>query len=217
MSTPRHAGHERLRSTWPGATVRPGVFAAATLALGILAGCAGGATGPGAASVAPTEAVAKPAGGATTHDEFNALLCDSYAAILRAWGNPDTGGHSDLLLDLDAAVAARDATAAAAALEPILAELGRGRDDAARAGEWTPGAEAARAMLDLLAAFDASVRAEAAAAAEGPAAATPAAQRAFEDAGGGRAWYAIFDALRARSPAPGEKSMLCAEAPITLP
>jgi hypothetical protein len=173
---------------------------------------------PSAAVSAVATPATSPAGGAATHDEFNVLLCDSFRAMFRAVGNPDTGSHSDMLKALDAAIARRDAAAADSASAAVLAELARGRASAAGAAMWPPGAALAGAENSVLAAYEAGVRAETAVAAQGPAAATPAMQLAFEAAGGVQAWRSMLTAASTRSPTPGEKPMRCGDdVPVTLP
>lgn len=189
----------------------------------LLAACSAAGTPspnpPGAsAAVSGGAAVASPAAGASTHDEYNVLLCDAFRAMFRAVGNPDTGSHSEMLRVLDAAVSKRDAAAAASAADTVIAELVRGKASATRAAMWAPGATMAGHVHSVLAAYEAGVRAEAAAAAKGPAAATPAFQLAFEAAKGIEAWRAMMAAGRQRTPAPGESPMRCGDdVPVTLP
>ena len=80
--------------------------------------------------------------------------------MFRAVGNPDTGSGSELSTQLDEAVTRGDPVEANRLAEAIHAELEQGRQAAAAAAAWAPGAPAMSELNDVLTAFDAYIRAK---------------------------------------------------------
>ena len=80
--------------------------------------------------------------------------------MFRAVGNPDTGSGSELSTQLDEAVTQGDLDRGEPPVEAIHAELEQGRQAAAAAAAWAPGAPAMSELNDVLTAFDAYIRAK---------------------------------------------------------
>ncbi|TAK03117.1 MAG: hypothetical protein EPO36_00130 [Chloroflexota bacterium] len=150
------------------------------LAAALVATCGGGAVSP------------SPKPGATTFEEFRTAACAAWASLFEGYGNPDTNAPSDLRQDLEAAIEAGDTEAVERHAAAMLAELEAGRAHAAVGAAWSPGAEPMAAMGDVLAAFQAYVDAERAAAGSGLAEAKGAGQAAFETAGAIEAWTLLL-------------------------
>ena len=161
------------------------MFARASLAalLVFVAGC-----GQGSAP-SPT---ATPMPLARSADEFAAAFCSSLSAMARAIGNPDTAADSQLSAALDDAIKSGDKAAVERVAASMQAELATGRQFAAVAGGWEPGAKAAQLADRLIVAFVAFVEAKRAAAAQGLTAADERAQAALIQAGGGAAWESLL-------------------------
>ena len=127
-----------------------------------------------------------------TFEDFATNACDAFEAMFRAVGNPDTGSGSELSTQLDEAVTRGDPAEANRLAEAIHAELEQGRQAAAAAAAWAPGAPAMSELNDVLTAFDAYIRAKQEQSAGNPA--DP--QAALEAAGGLTSWTAMFEAAR---------------------
>ena len=137
---------------------------------------------------------AQPASAAPeTFEEFATNACDAFEAMFRAVGNPDTGSASDLSAQLDEAVTRGDPAEANRLAEAILGELERGKQSAAVAAAWEPGATAMAELNDVLVAYEAYIRAKQELSAGNPA--DP--QAAFEAAGGVTSWTAMLQAASA--------------------
>ena len=155
----------------------------AALAVLIAAGCS---SAP-ASTPSPT-----PLPKATSALEFGTAACSALTAMSRAIGNPDTASDSVLSAALDDAIRAGDLDAVETASARMRAELAKGRQLAAVAAGWTPGAAAATNIDRLIAAFEAMTEAKRAAAGQGINAADQAGQAALIDAGGGEAWQQLL-------------------------
>ncbi|HEX4897384.1 MAG TPA: hypothetical protein VFV53_03395 [Candidatus Limnocylindrales bacterium] len=185
---------------------RPTRLVAALLVAAVVAACGGAAS--------PT-----PRPGATTFEEFRTANCAAWEAMFRGVGNPDTAAGSDLSHALEAAIEAGDEATVEAKAAAIRTELEAGREHAAFAGAWEPGAAPMAAMDAVLVAFEAYIEAERGAAMNGLSAAKGAGQAAFEAAGAMKAWetlltratWAEVDAAR---PA-GDTPQPCGDLPIS--
>ncbi|MEO5941578.1 MAG: hypothetical protein ABIQ76_11890 [Candidatus Limnocylindrales bacterium] len=154
------------------------------------------ATACGAANPAVAPSVAPAAATpATTYEAFDAAFCGSFTALIRAVGNPDVNSPSKLSKVLDDAVAAGDALAGEQAARAMLDELAAGRRQAAIAAGWQPAAGMMAQMDRLLAAFEEMTIAKRAAAARTPGAIDP--TKAFTAAGGVAAWTGVLGGLQA--------------------
>ena len=140
------------------------------------------ACGPAAASSAP------PA----TFEEFAADACDAFEAMFRAVGNPDAGTPSELSAALDKAIDRGDPAEANRLANAILGELEQGRQAAAAAASWAPGAPAMSELNDVLTAYAAYIRAKQELSAGNQA--DP--DAAFNAAGGLDSWTAMLGAAR---------------------
>jgi hypothetical protein len=179
----------------------------AALLVGAVVAACGGAASP------------TPHPGATTFEEFRTANCAAWEALFRGVGNPDTAAGSELSLALEAAIEAGDEATVTDKAAAIRAELEAGREHAAFAGAWEPGAAPMAAMDDVLVAFEAYVEAERAAAGDGLAAAKQAGQAAFEAAGAIEAWgrlltQATWAEMQSARPA-GAEPRQCGDLPIT--
>jgi hypothetical protein len=145
------------------------------------------ACGPAAASSSP------PA----TFEDFATQACDAFEAMFRAVGNPDAGTDSELSAALDAAIERGDPGEANRLANAILGELEQGRQAAAAAAAWAPGAPAMSELNDVLTAYEAWIRAKQELSAGN--AADP--QAAFEAAGGVTSWTAMLEAARSAAAA----------------
>ena len=140
------------------------------------------ACGPVAASSSPP----------VTFEEFATHACDAFEAMFRAVGNPDAGTPSELSAALDDAIERGDPAGANRAANAILDELEQGRQAAAVAAAWEPGAAAMIELNDVLTAYAAYVRAKQ----ELSAGSSADPQAAFEAAGGADSWTAMLGAAR---------------------
>lgn len=140
-----------------------------------------------AASPSPT-----PMPKATSVQEFGAAACSALTAMSRAIGNPDTASDSVLSAALDDAIRSGDLAAVDAAAARMQTELASGRQLAAVAAGWAPGAETAGNVDQLIAAFEAMTEAKRAAASQGLKAADQAGQTALMAAGAADAWQALI-------------------------
>ena len=146
-----------------------------------------------ASAPSPTaKATATPMPLAQSADEFAAAFCSSLSAMARAVGNPDTAADSKLSAALDDAIKSGDTAAVERAAASMQAELATGRQFAAVAVGWEPGAKAAQLADRLIVAFVAFVDAKRAAAARGLTVADEQAQAALIRAGGGTAWESLL-------------------------
>lgn len=171
-----------------------------------------------AAAVASCNPAATSAPGATSYQEFHPAFCSAWEALLRAVGNPDTGGGSDLSKALDAAIAAGDQGAVETAATAIADELSAAHRQSAFAAGWQPAAPMMAEMDRLIAAYDAELAAQRAAAGQGSETARARGQSAFEKAGGLDAWQATLsaaNAIAAARPA-GQAGQPCANVPISI-
>ena len=150
------------------------------------------ATACGAATPPVAPSAAAPA---TTYEAFDAAFCGSFTSLIRAVGNPDVNSPSKLSKVLDNAVAAGDALGGEQAAKAMLDELAAGRRQAAIAAGWQPAAGLMAQMDRLLAAFEEMTIAKRAAAARTPGAIDPV--KAFEAAGGVAAWTGVLGGLPA--------------------
>jgi len=153
----------------------------------IAAGCGQGATTSGSPSPRPSP---------SSLADFEKGFCDGMQAMFRAVGNPDTGNDSELSFQLDRAIERGDVPSANQLAAQMRAELRLGREHAAYARGWPDGTEIAANLDRVLMAFDASVEAKRAAAAQGLEASETAAQAAFQNLGAGEAWIAMLDGYR---------------------
>ena len=156
------------------------------IALGCLSACS---SGPGAPSAAASA-------GATSYAQFHEAVCAAFDDMFRAIGNPDAGTDSELLTRLERAVAAGDAATVDKLAAEITAALESGREHARVAFAWPPLAAAAAPADKVFLAFEKSVDARRAAAAQGAAASEQAGQAALEAAGGIEAWLAMLKAIQ---------------------
>jgi hypothetical protein len=134
-------------------------------------------------------------------------FCSAFTSLVKAVGNPDSGGGSELSKALDAAVAAHDVAAANRAADAITAELESGRRAAAVAKGWAGATTTMAAMDQVLAAYEAAITAERAAASPVPGAVD--ANTAFANAGGSAAWSALVAAAGAMKPEAGPTPPPC--------
>ena len=139
-----------------------------------------------------------PLPAATSFAGYAVGFCAAFDALFRGVGNPDTNAGSVLSKALDAAVVAHDGVAAERFAAEITAELESGRQHAAFARGWPPGAPSMVQLDRLLVAFEAMTAAKTAAAKQTANAVDP--QVALEQAGGLEAWTALFEAYRAIGP-----------------
>lgn len=156
---------------------------AAVIAVATLGGCSGA---PGAASPA----------GATSYLEFREAFCSAFDGLFRAIGNPDAGSDSELMKQLEAAIAAGDRASVERVAREITATLEAARERARFAGGWAPASPIAAPMDRMLVAFETFVEAKRSAADQGLEAAERAAQSAFEQAGGLEAWTNMLRAFQ---------------------
>jgi hypothetical protein len=126
-----------------------------------------------------------PSAAPATFSDYDAAICGAFTSVIRAYGNPDTNGPSAMRTALEDAVAAGDSVAAERASTAMLNELEAGRQLAAAAARWEPGATTAASLDRLLLAFQAWTSATFGLMAN-PSAIDP--QTAFEQAGGVEAW-----------------------------
>jgi hypothetical protein len=162
-------------------------------------------------SSAPSSAARPSASASATpisFDVFSARLCGSFTSLVRAVGNPDAGTPSAMSKALDDAVKARDRAAGDSAADAMLAELESGRQQAAAAAEWAPGADAMRHLDELLVAFEASTTAKRAIAAGLPIGSGDPA-KAFESAGGNAAWRATLQGISTIKAPTGAAPIAC--------
>jgi hypothetical protein len=143
-----------------------------------------------------------PSAPPATFSDYDAAICGGFTSLIRAYGNPDTNAPSRMRTALEDAVAAGDAAAAEQASTAMLNELEAGRQFAATAARWQPGATTAASLDRLLLAFEAWTSAELALAAN-PSAMDP--QKAFEQAGGVEAWTATLQGIQG-TPVPPDAS-----------
>lgn len=181
---------------------------AAILVAAIVGACGGGSASP----------TSPP--GATGFEEFRTAGCAAWEALFRGVGNPDTASGSELTRALEAAIEDGDAAAIEQNAAAIRAELEAGREQAAIAGAWDPGAAPMDALDRVLVAFEAYVEAERAAAADGLGAAKGAGQAAFEAAGAIEAWGllltpATWAEVEAARPADSQPER-CGDLPLSL-
>ena len=165
----------------------------------------------GACGSAAVTASPRPAR-AASFDEYAVAFCSAFDSMFRAIGNPDTGEGSELTAELDRAIAAGDLPAVERLAGTITAELGSGRQHAAVAGGWQPGAPVMTQLDRVLVAFEAMVAAKRAGANHVPGAPEP--QAAFESAGGVAAWFAMLEAARAMERPAGAAERRCPTVPI---
>src|SRR5262245_28382529 len=140
---------------------------------------------------------AAPSSPPATFEEFATNACDAFEAMFRAVGNPDAGTPSELSAALDEAIERGDPAEANRVANLILAELEQGRQAAAAAAAWGPGAPAASELNDVLTAYVAYIRAKQELSAGNQA--DP--QAAFEAAGGVTSWTAMLEAARSAAAA----------------
>ena len=173
----------------------------------LVAACGGGSASP----------TLRP--GATSFEEFRTANCEAWEAMFEGVGNPDTAGGSELSHALDDAIAGGDMAAVERNAAAIHDVLEAGRERAAFAGSWAPGAAPMIQMDRVLVAFEVYIEAERAAAANGLSAAKQAGQAAFEAAGAMEAWgllltpatWAQFNAARPADDQPRP----CGDLPIS--
>jgi len=172
-------------------------------------------TGPIATPAPPVPAPPSvPSGSlaAISYEEYWHTTCAAWDSLIRAVGNPETAEGSELSRALDAAVEARDGASADELAAEILTEITVGREHLAAARAWQPGERAVSATDGMFAAFEVMTEAKRAVANEEPGAPDP--QRAFEEAGGIEAWYAIFEALEETRAAAGSVAKPCPNVPL---
>lgn len=132
---------------------------------------------------------------AASYDEYFVAACAAWDSLFLAVGNPDSGSDSDLSRSLDEAVAARDIASVDRLTAEVAKELKAGRDKVAVARGWQPRAEMMAQFDRVFVALEAGNAAKRAAARQDPTAVDP--QKAFEQAGGTEAWFAMIEAGRA--------------------
>ncbi|HET9520238.1 MAG TPA: hypothetical protein VFO73_04245 [Candidatus Limnocylindrales bacterium] len=157
------------------------------VALVIAVATLGGCSGPPAA--------ASPAG-ATTYLEFREAFCSAFDGLFRAIGNPDTGSDSELMAQMEAAIAAGDRATVERVAREIVATLEAAREHGRFAGGWAPASPLAAPLDRMLVTFEVLVEAKRSAAGEGIDAANSAGQTAFEQAGGLEAWTNLLRAFQ---------------------
>jgi hypothetical protein len=157
--------------------------AALAIAIATLGGCSGA---PGAASPA----------GATTYLEFREAFCSAFDGLFRAIGNPDTGSDSELMKQLEDAIAAGDRATVERLAGESIAIIEAAREHARFAGGWAPASSIVAPMDRMLVTFETFVEAKRNTADQGLDAAERAAQTAFEQAGGLEAWTNMLRAFQ---------------------
>ena len=163
------------------------------------------------ASGAPSGAAAP---GARSYAEYAVAACAALQSIWRGYGNPDTGGKSDMQRAFDDAVKAGDVATATVRAGEVKAEFERGRASAGVAADWAPGTASMLQVDRFLVALEAMVDARLAAVPAGYRLATDRGQAAFEATGGIDAWYGMLAGIDAASRAAGQPWPHCEGVPI---
>lgn len=146
---------------------------------------------------------------AASHEEYFVAVCGAWEALLRAVGNPDTGGGSDLSKSLDAAIAAGDVATADRVMTNILGEFKAGREQIAVAAGWQPRAGEMALFDRVFVTFEAALVARLAAAKRGE---TPQ-PGAVEQVAARDAWITMLDTMGRRGAAATDPQ--CANVPVT--